>query len=521
MEAFGREPAGLYDIKQQRDSLQRRTSTVLHSTVQSHYRSIYTLASFTTTRYLDITSIMNNMVGTLLRRDRRISMSMVGSQRRQPQRQQLQQYTVRLMSMNGVLKKQPPTGIPKQNVVRPQRPKAIIPDKNHRSKIVSSNKLHDALQQNLLSSTSFVSNAGTSAATSAETATSTTTRPSMTTSQLAMSKYGNGSASSSSSSSFSLPPPPPPPHYISVQDRQRKNQQAIINVIFSFSLVLLACQTFKSGIEKRRIQQQYQHTKDTLQQTQATIQQYIFPTTTTTSTTNTNDTESCSPELLHIATLILQQQQQQQKQRKDGIRRRDRMETIVKSSSWFHSAHRGGNLSVQQVEDEIDQLLVGGDTTATTPEQQQEQQMVALIIQKQLQILLRDIAFDEYQKESLQVQALAASASSSTPSHSQSVSGPTTHPHHHHVANYSHTTHHKNDNGDDSMALMEQLLLESLQLENNDAAPIASNRPSTESTTTTTSHHDTHRTVDVAETNASTSDVPEHKNVVKKRLFSI
>ena len=349
----------------------------------------------------------------------------------------------------------------------------------------------------------------------------------MTTTQLAMSKYGNtttskaessttlGSTTNSTDSSSSSSS-----NYISVQHRKRMNQQAIINVIFSFSLVLLACQTFKSGIEKRRIQQQYNSKKEALQQTQTTIQQYVFP-----NNDNRTVNNDPSPEILQIANIILQQLE---------VRNHDsnNKNETTRNRNWFQN----NKSSSLPIDDEVAKLFETNSSsvvlqpqqdpypssqsptniTTATPERQHQ---IAYIIQEQLQLLLRDIAFDEYQKESLQVQALAAASTSlSSSSNTTSIAGPS-HRSFHHVAK----TNTEHDQDDDNMASIEQFILESLQLENNaNATTTATAMERTNTTTTAIINHDTNRLVDFVET-TSTPDGAENKNtaVVKKRLFSI
>jgi septum formation topological specificity factor MinE len=311
------------------------------------------------------------------------------------------------------------------------------------------------------------------------------------------------------SSTASSPTPSPPPNYISVQERKRMNQQAIINVIFSFSIVLLACQTFKSGIEKRRIQQQYNATKETLQQTQATIQQYIFPTDRN-STIDSDEKNQLSPEILHIAQLILQHQQQKLVAQDHD---RDQNETSAKSRSWFLYS-RGKSLPL---ESEVAQLLETKETSNsrsldddTTPQLQKD---IAHVIQKRLQLLLCDIAFDDVQKESLHVQALAASSSSQSTSTTMRTT-PTS------IRSVQHGTNAaaaENDQTDDSMSLIESVLLESLQLES-DVATTSYATTTRNSNTATNTASDS--IVDYADT-TSASDASESNKVVKKRLFSI
>jgi hypothetical protein len=64
-------------------------------------------------------------------------------------------------------------------------------------------------------------------------------------------------------------------HYTSVQERSRMQQQAIINGLIAFSVVILACQNLKAGVEKRQIQEQLQQQEEQFHALRQTLQQLL------------------------------------------------------------------------------------------------------------------------------------------------------------------------------------------------------------------------------------------------------
>jgi hypothetical protein len=64
-------------------------------------------------------------------------------------------------------------------------------------------------------------------------------------------------------------------HYTSVQERSRMQQQAIINGLIAFSVVILACQNLKAGVDKRQIQEQLQQQEEKFHDLRKTLQQLL------------------------------------------------------------------------------------------------------------------------------------------------------------------------------------------------------------------------------------------------------
>ena len=313
-----------------------------------------------------------------------------------------------------------------------------------------------------------------------------------------MSKYGTATPNVESTTTATTKDSA---HYVTLQDRKRKNRQALVNVIFSFSLVILACQTLKAGVEKRRVQQQHNVTKESLRHTQATLQQYIYG----------NGANDLTPEILQIADRIIQEESRRlYNDRRDG--------TATTTRNWFRRNPSRTNLGQDDAALLFD-ANTSNSTNQTTPtqpntvatqteqiqQQQQQRLRIAGLIQEQLQLLLLDIAFDTDQKEALRVQALAAT-SSSPHSISIAMDAPGTGPSYQHFGNGTVIE-------DENTTSIEQLLLlESLQLENQSDRTPTSNNPSVNQKDPTTTDEM------ISDETAATSGSGK---VVKKRLFTM
>ena len=147
-------------------------------------------------------------------------------------------------------------------------------------------------------------------------------------------------------------------HYTSVQERSRIQQQAIINGLIAFSVVILACQNLKASVDKKQIQEQLQQQQDECNTARHALQQLLQ-----------------RPHMDDIAAQIVQELESLSERPSNG-------------GGWFRN----------------------GKSTEGTPERNKVQ-LIADQLERHLNSMVGDAALEERERDLKKVQALNTPAS--------------------------------------------------------------------------------------------------------------
>jgi hypothetical protein len=148
-------------------------------------------------------------------------------------------------------------------------------------------------------------------------------------------------------------------HYTSVQERSRLQQQAVINGLIAFSVVVLACQNLKASVEKRQLQEQLQQQQEQCDAARQALKQLLH-----------------RPHMDAVAAQILQE-----------------MESTPSERSSIEGWWRGGN------------------STENTIERNKLMQLIADRLEQHLHNIVGDAALEEAERDLKKVQALTTPSS--------------------------------------------------------------------------------------------------------------